>query len=72
MALERRLNDPALHAAPAAVDQPHFAQALFRCRVDIVRDDVGDVARRERMQIQLALDRNADGAALRHFSGTPR
>jgi hypothetical protein len=59
MALERRLNDPALYPAPAPVNQPHVAQPGGRGGVDVVGDDIRNIARRERMQVQLALDRDA-------------
>jgi hypothetical protein len=66
MAIERGLDDPALNAAAAAVDEPHLAQPCLRCRVDEVGDHARNVPRRERMQIQLALDWNPDGVVISH------
>jgi hypothetical protein len=60
MAIERRLNDPALDAASASMNQPHFRPAFFHGGIEIVADDRRNVARRERMKIELALDRNSD------------
>src|SRR5260221_5032856 len=61
MAIERRLHDAALHASPAAVDDAHFVEAGGPGGVDVLGDDRRDVARRECMQIDLALDRQVDG-----------
>ena len=61
MPVERRLHDPALHAAPAPVDEAHFAEAAPGGGVDVLADDRRDVARRERVEIQRILDRDADG-----------
>lgn len=58
MALERGLDDAALDAAPAAVDQPHFHQTGGRGRVDVGLDDGGDLPRREGVEVQLRFDRN--------------
>jgi hypothetical protein len=65
MALERGLNDPALHAAAAAVHESNFAPARFRGRIDVVGDDPRNIARRERVQIDLAFDR--DSQSIVHF-----
>jgi len=66
VAIERRLNDPALHAAPAAVHQPHLAPTRRRGGIDVIGDDVRNVARREGVQIQLAFDGNVDGVVFSH------
>jgi hypothetical protein len=60
VAIEHGLNDPALYTAPASVDQPHLAQARRRGGIDVIGDDVRNVARRERVQIELVFDRDAD------------
>ena len=41
--------------------KPHFAKAGGSGGVDVLLHDRGDVARGERVQIQLALDRDVDG-----------
>ena len=61
MALERGLNDPALHAAAPPVNQPHFPQPGLRGRIDIVCDDVRNITRGERMKIELAFERDVQG-----------
>ena len=60
ISLERGLNDAALDAAPAAVDQPHLVQASRGRCLDIIVDDMRDVLRRKRMEVQFWLDRNPD------------
>jgi len=60
MTFERRLDDAALHAAPSAMHQPHDVDAGVRGRVYVFRDDGWDLARRKRMKIKFALDRNPD------------
>lgn len=59
MPFERRLNDPALHAAPAAVNQAHLGQPRLAGRPHVFIDDGGNVARREGMQIERAFDWDA-------------
>jgi len=66
VASERRLNDPALHTAPASVHQPHLPPTRRRGGIDVIGDDVRNVARRERVQIEFALDGNADGFLFSH------
>ena len=58
MAVERRLNDAALNAAAASVDQSQLAQSRRVCRVDVFIDDRGDIRRLEHVEIELGLDRN--------------
>src|SRR4029453_4520692 len=58
--LEHRLNDAALNASPATVNQPHFAQTGLSRGVDVVGDDARDIARRERVQIELGFDREVN------------
>ena len=57
---ERRLDDAALDAAAAAVDDPDLVQAGGSSRVDVFVDDRGDVARTEGVEIDLVLDGNAN------------
>jgi len=57
---EQRLHDRALDADPTTVDQPHLDESAGVGGFQIVRDDRGNVARREGMQIQRILDRDAD------------
>jgi len=58
---EQRLHDRALDADPTTVDQPHLDESPGVGGFQIVRDDRGNVARREGVQIQRILDRDADG-----------
>jgi len=60
MAIERRLDDAALNAPAASMNDAHFGEAGGHGRVDIVGDDRGNVARCERVQVDLALDRKLD------------
>lgn len=59
MALEERLHDAALHAAPAAVDEPDLRQSRFARGLQVRVDDGGNVGGAERVQIELA--RNGNG-----------
>ena len=56
--LQHRLNNPALHAAPAAVHDADFDKARLDGRGDVLLDNGRNIRRRERMQIDLALDRD--------------
>ena len=58
---QQRLHDAALHADTAAVDQPDLGESPGVGRFQVVRDDRGDVARREGVKIERILDRDADG-----------
>jgi len=61
VAIERGLNDAALYTLPAPVDEAHLPPPRRDGFIDVVRHDRRDVARPERVQIQLAFDRNAEG-----------
>jgi hypothetical protein len=58
--IESRLDDPALHAAPAAVHETHFAKAGNGGRLEVLAYNRRDVVRRKRVKIELGSDRNAD------------
>jgi hypothetical protein len=72
VAIERGLNDPALDTAPASVHQPHLAPARRRGGIDVVGHHLRSVARRERVQIELALDRNANRLISHQTKREPR
>jgi hypothetical protein len=57
MPLERGLDDAALHTASAAVNEPHLPQARASRRLQVVTDDRRNVARRERVKVDLRADR---------------
>jgi len=59
MPIECGLHDAALHAASTAVHEANAHESCLRRRLDIFIDDRRDIARRERVQIQLTLDRKA-------------
>ena len=61
MALERLLNDAALDAFPASVDQTHFTQACLMGGVHVLLDHRFDVARGEGVQIERGLNRDPVG-----------
>src|SRR5712691_548252 len=60
MLVESSLDDAALYAAAAAMDQPDFAEAGGRGRVDVGMHDRWNIAGRERVQIELRLDRDSN------------
>lgn len=60
MPLERRLDDPPLHAASASVDDANLGQTAGGRGVDVFLHHRSDVARGERVEIELVLDRNAN------------
>ena len=59
-AAEHLLHARPLHAAPAAVDQPHLVEAGLLGGLEVRLDDRGNLARCERMQVERVLDRNDD------------
>jgi hypothetical protein len=61
MTIEGRLHDPALHAAAAAVHDADFGEACIGGGIDILFDDRRYIPWRERVKINLRLDRNANG-----------
>jgi hypothetical protein len=60
MAGQHALHDPALHADPSTVDQSDLEESPGLGGVEILGDDRRHVARREGVQIQRILDRDAD------------
>jgi len=54
--LQRVLNDAALHAFAAPVNESHFTQARFVRGGDVLLDDRRDVTRRERVEIDRVFD----------------
>jgi len=56
VAFKGRLDDAALDAGAASVDKAHFLQAGSRCCGHEFINDGCDVARGERVQIELAFD----------------
>ena len=58
MAIEDLVNDPALNAFAASVNESDLGEARSVRRVDVLVDDRRDVARRERVKIERAFDRN--------------
>ncbi len=61
MAGEDRLHDFPLDADPSAVDQPHLDESHRLGGLQVVGDDRSDIARREGVEIQRILDRDASG-----------
>lgn len=58
VACEHGLDDGALHAAAAPVDQPHVEETGFVRGGDELFDDRRNIGGREGVQIELVLDRN--------------
>ncbi|OFW11494.1 MAG: hypothetical protein A3H96_00900 [Acidobacteria bacterium RIFCSPLOWO2_02_FULL_67_36] len=57
MPLEHRLDDAALHTPPAAVNQPHLAQAGLMRRAHVFLDHRRHVAWNKGVQVEGALNR---------------
>ena len=58
MAIENGLYEATLDATAATVDKADFGEAEPGRRADVFLDDRRDIARRERVQVDLALDRD--------------
>ena len=69
MPLEGLLDDAALDADAPAMDEPHVAQAGGVCFIQILFYDRGDVARREGVKVEGALDGNLERLALSGAEG---
>ena len=57
---EDALDDPSLNADSSAVDQAHLGESLGMGGIEILSDDGRHVARREGVDVQRILDRDAD------------
>jgi hypothetical protein len=71
VARENGLHDLSLNADAATVDQPHLGESSGVCGVQVFGDDRGHVARRERVQIERVLDRDADRLVVERYSRGP-
>ena len=58
MPLERRVHGGALHPDSPPVHQADLPQSGLGRGPDVLRDDGADVARRERVEVELRLDRH--------------
>src|SRR5262245_25915703 len=58
--LEHRLHDPPLDPFPAPVNQPDFAKPGIVRGVDVFLDDRRDLARMEGVEIERAVNRDAE------------
>ena len=67
MPIERGLYNPALDTSSAAVHEPDLVNAGRRRRVDVLRDDRRNIPRRERVEIDVAFDRDFES----HFCLLP-
>ena len=72
VALEHLLNDGALDAAPAAVNQSHLSQAGSMSLADVLIDDRWNVVGSERMEIERRLDRNSKWMVVGEWSFSVR
>lgn len=60
----------ALDAFAPPVNQSHFVEATLLSLEQVLVNDAGDVARREKMQVDRSLDRHLmDGVRIGHFFG---
>jgi hypothetical protein len=64
--LERLLNDAALYAQPAAMDEPDLSESGCVCFVDVLFDNRRDVRRRKCVEIEGALDGDAERVLILH------
>ena len=69
MPLEYLLDDTALHSAAAAVYETHFGKPGGVRLVNVLFDDGRNVLRSERMEVEGALDRDAERVALSEAEG---
>jgi len=60
VSIQGALHGQALHTDPSPVHQPYFTKTSGVRLVDVLFDDRRNVARRERVEVELRLDRNAD------------
>ncbi len=60
MPFERGLDHPALDASTAAVNEPDLAETGCGRRLEVIVDHGNDVARGERVQVELGFNRYAD------------
>ena len=67
MPLECLLNDAALYALPAAMDQPNFTETGRMRGGNVLVDDRRNIAWCERVQVEAGFDRDA----VRHRQVTP-
>src|SRR5262249_46799162 len=72
MALERGLDDSALNATTAAVDETHRAEPRVRRRVHVLFHNGADVGWREGVEIDLCFDWDADRHRLGVAAGACR
>ena len=61
MPLQCLLDDPALDAFAAPVDEPDFTETGFVRGADVLLDHGGDIARSKGVQIELRFDGDAVG-----------
>ena len=66
VALEGLLDDAALDARAPAVNETDVTESAIEGGADVVGHDRWDVARRERVQVELGLDRDADRVRIAH------
>ena len=64
VAFEDLLNDAALNAAPAAVNQTHLAQPSFCRRGDVLLDHGLDITRSKGVKVQRVFNRDSDAQGL--------
>jgi hypothetical protein len=66
---QQRADDLALDADAAAVNQADLPEAAGVRRVEVFGDDRGDVTRREGVQVEGVLDRDANGLGVVYSRG---
>jgi len=69
VALERLVDDAALHPLPAAMDESDIAEPGGVRFVEILLNDRGDVSRREGVQVEGAFDGDPERVLILHRYG---
>ncbi len=72
MTFEGGLDDAALDAAAATVDDAHVAESSRYGRIEVFLDNRRDLARRKAVEIQFALDGNMHGIHHGIANGKPQ
>ena len=66
MSFEGSLHHSAVNAAAPAMNEPNLTEPRRHCRIDVFDHDRLDVRRRERVEIELRLDGDANWLVERH------
>ena len=68
MTIEDRMHDSPESACALAVDDSDLGDASFQAFFQVIRDQIIDVARRKRVQVERSINRNLDRIVVVHTS----